>query len=148
KAPAMLAGAHLVLGTVRSASGEFPAAREHLERAVELFGAGPSRNYGTFFAHAASHSLVGVLVNLGYLSRALARAEELLADARRSSDSYFIASALYMNAVLHLMLRDTRVVAERTDEMLSIATEYEIRFIGGGTLLRGWAMAAAGRGDE
>jgi class 3 adenylate cyclase/tetratricopeptide (TPR) repeat protein len=148
KAPAMLAGAHLILGTVRSVSGQLQAAREHLERSVELFGAGPSRNYGSFFAQAASNTLVGVLVYLGYPSTALARADELLAAARRSSDSYFIASALYMNAVLHLMLRDTRVVAERADELLSIATKYEIRQIGGATLLRGWAMAAEGRGNE
>ena len=45
KGSAVLAGAHCVLGAVQAVSGQFPSAREHLERAVELFGAGPSRNY-------------------------------------------------------------------------------------------------------
>src|SRR5260370_1125034 len=36
-APAMLAGAHSILGLVLSASGRLDAAREHLERALELF---------------------------------------------------------------------------------------------------------------
>jgi predicted ATPase len=149
KAPAMLAGAHYVLGLVRSATGQFLAAREHLERSVELFGADPSRYYGVYFSQAAPHILLNVMVILGYLSTALSRAHELLAAARRSSDPYTIATALAMNAFIHLPLRDTGVAAERADEILSIATEHEmpLRLIAG-TFLRGWAMAAAGRGDE
>jgi tetratricopeptide (TPR) repeat protein len=150
KAPAMLAGAHFVLGAVRSYSGQFQAAREHLERAVELFGAGPPSNYGVFFAQAASNMLVGELAILGYLSTALSRADDLLAAARRSSDPYSIATALAMNLNIHLvLLRDTGVVAERAEEILSIATEIEIpHYSISATFFRGWAMAAAGRGDE
>ncbi len=150
KAPAMLAGAHFVLGVVLLGSGQFPAAREHLERSVELFGAGPSRNYGTFFAQAASNSLVGNLVNLGYLSTALSRADEFLAAAHRSSDPFSILAGLVMNGVFHLPLRDTRVAAERADEILSIASEHEMPayYLPWATFFRGWAMAAAGRGNE
>jgi predicted ATPase len=57
KAPAILAGAHFVLGQVRFITGQFPAAREHLERAVELFGAGPFRNYLALFAQGHPISL-------------------------------------------------------------------------------------------
>ena len=39
----MLAVAHNLLGAARFSAGQLPAARKHLERAVELFGAGPSR---------------------------------------------------------------------------------------------------------
>jgi len=42
-APAMLAEAHAVLGLVDASTGEFLAAREHFEPAVELSSAGPSR---------------------------------------------------------------------------------------------------------
>jgi predicted ATPase len=149
KAPAMLAGAHYVLGAVLDQSGQFPAARGHLELAVELFGAGPPRNYGVFFAPAASHHLVAVLAILGYPSTALSRAQELVAAAHRSSDPYSIATVLAMNGNIHLGLRDTRLVAERADELLSIATEIEIpHYSIYATFFRGWAMAAAGRGDE
>jgi hypothetical protein len=126
KAPAMLAGAHYVLGAVLDVGGQFPATREHLERAVELFGAGPPRNYVVFFAPATSIHLVAALAVLGYPSTAHSRAHEWVAAARRSSDPYSIATVLAMNGMHHLLLRDTRMVMERADEILSIATEIEI----------------------
>jgi class 3 adenylate cyclase/tetratricopeptide (TPR) repeat protein len=152
KAPAMLGGAHWVLGVVRFATGHFPAAGEHLERSVELLGAGPSPNHGAFFAlmaQVASNVLVGLLVILGHPSTALSRAHELLAAARRSCDPYSIATALFLDGIHHVLLRDTRMATERTDEMLSIATEHEIAVpLLAATFFRGWAMAAAGRGEE
>jgi hypothetical protein len=60
-----------------------------------------------------------------------------------------IAIALLNDGKLHLVLRDTWMMVERADEMLSIASEQ-----GNGvhlivaTFFRGWAMAAAGRGAE
>jgi class 3 adenylate cyclase/tetratricopeptide (TPR) repeat protein len=152
KAPAMLVGAHYVLGgPIRFSTGQFPAAREHLERAVELLGAGPSRNrnYGALFAQIAPNMLVGVLVILGYPLTALSKAHELLAAARLSSDPFYIAGALFGDLMHHLLLRDTRMLAERADAMLSIATEHEIPIhLIVATFFRGWAMAAAGRGEE
>jgi len=48
-----------------------------------------------------------------------------------------------------LTLRDTRMVAERANEMLSIATEYGMTFyLNLAIFFRGWAVAAAGRGDD
>jgi len=148
----MLAGAHVALGVVRYNTGQFPAAREHLERAVEIFGAGPSLNYRTYLlgaAQAAPNILVSALVILGYPLTALGRAHELLTAARRSSDPYSIANALVSDVVHHILLRDTRMVAERADEMRSIATEHGMAFpLFLATFERGWAMAAAGRGEE
>jgi predicted ATPase len=149
KAPAMLAGAHFVLGGVLQASGQFPAAREHLERAVELFGAGPSRNYLALFTQGASYRLVAALAVLGYPSTALRRADELLAAARRTSDPHSIATALVMNGFSYIPLRDTRVASERADEILPFANEHGMLFpLMAGTFFRGWAIAAGGRGDE
>jgi tetratricopeptide (TPR) repeat protein len=149
KAPAMLGGAHFVLGIVLTATGQYPAGRENLERAVELLGAGPSRNYGAYFAQTAPRLLVGVLATLGYPLTALSRANELLAAARQRSDPYSIANALLGDVSNHVALRDARMVAQRADEMLSIATEYEMPLhLILATFLRGWAMAASGRGEE
>jgi hypothetical protein len=45
--------------------------------------------------------------------------------------------------------RFTQMVAERADEMHSIAAEHEMPFyVNAATFLRGWASAAAGRGEE
>jgi class 3 adenylate cyclase/tetratricopeptide (TPR) repeat protein len=148
-ARATAAGAHAVIGLVRSSTGQFPAAREHLERTVELLGAGPYRNYGALFVRLGPAFLTGVLVVLGYPSTALRKADELLAAARRSSDPLSIATALMSYLMRHVEVRDRRMVAERADEMQSIATEYGLAyFLTAATFFRGWAMAAGGRGAE
>jgi class 3 adenylate cyclase/tetratricopeptide (TPR) repeat protein len=149
EAPATLAGAHNVLGSVRMASGQFAGARQHFERAVELLGAGPSDYYGAYFAQNSPHMLVGVLIILGYPSTALSRADELLAAARRGSDPNSIAVHLVNYGLLHLMLRDTRTVAERANELIAIAIEHEMRInLLAANFFRGWATAATGRDEE
>src|SRR5712692_3597108 len=65
RAPVMLAGAHQVLGVVGFVTGQFPAAREHFERAVELFATGPSHDFVAYLAQNASNILVAALVILG-----------------------------------------------------------------------------------
>jgi class 3 adenylate cyclase/tetratricopeptide (TPR) repeat protein len=149
EAPAMLAGAHLVLGGMRFSSGQFPAARKHIERAIELMSAGPSRNYGANPTEVARHVLGGVLVLLGYPLTALGRAHELLAAARRSSDPHSVAIALFNDGIMHLSLRYTGMLAQRAGEMLSITAEHGMPFhLIMATFFRGWAMAATGRTDE
>jgi tetratricopeptide (TPR) repeat protein len=148
-APAMLPGAHCVLGMIRHATGQFASAREHFERAVELFAAGSSRSYGAFFYQIARAILCGTLLVLGYPETSIRKRDELLADARRSADPSSIAYALVGDLLNHVVLRDTRTVAERADEMLSIATEHGlVLHMLVAPLFRGWAMAAAGRGEE
>jgi tetratricopeptide (TPR) repeat protein len=149
KAPTMLAGAHYILGLVQFLRGQFPPARDNLRRAVDLFGAGSYRSCDAFFAQTAPQVVCAVLAVLGYPSAALRKADELLTVARRSSDPSSIANALFVYFMERLQLRDTRMVAERADEMLSIATEYGMAFnLNAAIFFRGWAMAAAGRGDD
>jgi class 3 adenylate cyclase/tetratricopeptide (TPR) repeat protein len=148
-APLMLAGANFVLGLVESAMGQLPAAREHLERAIELSGRGPARNYDAYFAQGGPNVYVFVLIQLGYPSTARTRAEELIAAVRRSSDPYWLATVLFLDGVRHLVLRDTRMLAERTDEILSIATVYAMPInLIAATFFRGWVMAVSGCGEE
>jgi class 3 adenylate cyclase/predicted ATPase len=150
KAPGMLAGAHHIFGSVLFLSGQFRPARKHFERAVELFAAvGPSDYHSTYYALGAPTLLVAVTLILGYPSTALGRAREVLADARQSSDPYLLATALAMDALDHIVLRDPRTVAEKADEMFSIATEHGMPFIlNAATFLQGWTMAAAGRDQQ
>lgn len=145
----MLAGANFVLGLVESAMGQLPAGREHLERAIELFGRGPARNYDAYFAQGAANVYVYVLIQLGYPSTARTRADELIAAARRSSDPYWLATALFLDGIRHLALRDTRMVAERAEEILSIATVYAMpTHLIAATFFQGWVMAVSGRSYE
>jgi hypothetical protein len=91
----MVAGANLQMAVVQIATRHFPAAREHLERAVEVFGPGPLRTHSAWLSGEAqiAHSiLVVALVILGYPSTARVRANDLVADGRRASDVYSIAA--------------------------------------------------------
>jgi class 3 adenylate cyclase/tetratricopeptide (TPR) repeat protein len=149
KAPTMLAGAHYILGLVQFLTGQFPPARDNFERAVELFGARSYRSYDASFSQTAPQMVCAVLAVLGYPSTALRKADELLTVVRRSSDPSSIANAMFAYFMERLQLRDTRMVAERADEMLSIATEYGMAFnLNAAVFFRGWAVAAAGRGDD
>jgi tetratricopeptide (TPR) repeat protein len=149
KALTMLAGAHYILGLFQFLTGQFPPARDHFERAVELFGGGSYRSYDNFFAQGAPQMVCTVLAVLGYPSAALSKADELLTVVRRSSDPSSIANALFPYLMERLTLRDTRMVAERADEMLSIAIEYGMEFyLNLAIFFRGWAMAAARGGDD
>jgi class 3 adenylate cyclase/tetratricopeptide (TPR) repeat protein len=149
EAPALLGGAHHALGLVRFDAGQFPEAREHFLRAVELFGTGPSDNYIAYFAQNSPNIALAISIILGYPSTVLTRADELLAAARRSSDPSAIAVQLFSYGMHHLLLRDTRMVAERADELRAIAVEHEMRFnLNAATFFWGWAMAATGRVEE
>jgi adenylate cyclase len=142
-APATLAAAHSALAMALFSEGHADeAAREHFERAIELFGAGPFRNFGeAYYAQVAEGMLGTVLLSLGYPSTALAKQRESLAAARRRSDPFLIFSALFSGAMNHLILRDSRTAAELAEEIVSIANEHGMNrqdFL----FFRGWARSA------
>jgi tetratricopeptide (TPR) repeat protein len=150
KATAMVAGAHYVLGTIPSSLGELEAARDHLELAVALFGPGPFRNVGeALYARAATAVLTTTLLFLGYPSAALRKSREYLDAMRRLSDPPSLARALTREAINHMFLRDSRMALERAEELLLIATEHGMPFAAANVaILRGWALADEGRGQE
>ena len=147
----MLARAHAELGALLLATGQFPSAREHYERAVDLFGTHPSRNsnLGYYATQHSPHALAAALAILGYPLTALRKSQELLAARRLSSGPFPLAIALLSDCVRHMALRDDRMVAQRAEEILSIAAEHEMPFYSiAATFYRGWARAAAGRAEE
>jgi tetratricopeptide (TPR) repeat protein len=94
KAPAVAGGANVILGWVRASTGQLLAARKHIERAVELFGADSSRIHGAFvLALEAPNFLADLLVVLGYPATASSITRDLLRAARQSSDSNSLSVA-------------------------------------------------------
>jgi predicted ATPase len=145
-APAMLGGAHAVLGLVLNGLGQFDGAQEHLQRALELFGG--EAPYGPL-GRSAFVVLSLVLFLLGYPTTALGKAREFLASARRLSDHYLIAYALFSDATLHALFGDSRTAMERGEELLSTATEHGfVMFQLQSGFVRGWALAGLGRTKE
>jgi hypothetical protein len=124
---ATIAAAHTLLGVVGFSIGELPVARGHFELASELFALGFStggRPFLSSVAQVAPNILTSTLGNLGYPLTAFNRAQEFLTATRRSSDPISISGGL-MTVLMHqLRFGDTRLVAERADEMFSIATAH------------------------
>src|SRR5215469_15105177 len=136
EAPAMLVRAHFQLGNVLNISGQFEAAREHYERAP-AYVSGQDRGFGL---------PAQVLFTLGYPAAALSKSHESIAAVQGLSDPVAIATVLLTDARLHMQIRDSRTVVERTEQVISIASEHGIAFLmPQATFLRGWALAAAGR---
>jgi tetratricopeptide (TPR) repeat protein len=150
QAPAMVVGAHFLLGAIAYYLGQIEASREHLELAVALLGRGPFRNFGVarYAAFAAAFRTTTLLV-LGYPAAALRKSREFLDAMRRLSDPAFLAGALLREVINHVFLRDSRTALERAEELLAIATEQGMPFlVASAAFNRGWALAHEGRGQE
>jgi predicted ATPase len=150
-ASGMLSGAHALLGLVLFGTGEFAAARDHFQYAVELFDAGLFRTGGVhlLFYRGASPVFTTTVVILGYPSFALSRARELVAAARRSADPLAISNALLATLMSQVVLRDTSMVVERSGELQSIANEHELRFpLMLASFMQGCTLTARGRAEE
>jgi tetratricopeptide (TPR) repeat protein len=149
-APAMLVGAHFLLGAIAFYFGRLLAAREHHENAIALLGPEPFHNFGeTQYAQLASGALPLTLLFLGYPASALEKGGEFLTAMRRLSDPAALAGALMREVVNRVFLHDSRTALERAEELTAIAAEHGMRFhtaIAG--FARGWALANSGRGEE
>ncbi len=150
KAAAMVVGAHFVLGSIPYWLGELEAAREHLELAVALSGAGPFRNFGEAqYAALATGALSTTLLLLGYPAAALRKSRESLDAMRRLADPASLARALVREAANHVFLRDSRTALERAEELRLVATEHGMPFVAAAAAFhRGCALTDEGRGQE
>ena len=146
----LLAGAHYELGHIMYFCGEFAASNEHCERAFELFGAGPYRNFWEAENARASAILpVWNSILLGYPDTARKRSNDMLALARRSADPTSIALPLLFDAAANSILGDAPKALERAEEELAIGAEYGLGMhLVLGTFLRGWALAVRGQVNE
>jgi len=86
---------------------------------------------------------------LGFPTAALRTADELLANARRSSDSFALAYALFMSLIACSILRDGPLMRERSQELASIAAQQGLRgHMTTARFHRGLADALQGRAEE
>jgi tetratricopeptide (TPR) repeat protein len=148
--PGVAAQAYFQLGEILFWQGEFAGARQHCERALELFGSGPCRTFWEAEnAKYVTFYLVLVTALFGYPDKALKNSREALTAARRSSDPVAIAMALQTDAWANWILRDAGKVLERTEEELAIGTEVGMPLhMFFGAAFRAWALAALGQPEE
>ncbi len=150
---ALLIQSHYLMGGTLLCLGEPALVIEHLEQAIALYSP----------QHHSSHTLLygqdpGVdclcwtawaLWYLGYPDQALRRSQEALTLAQELSHPYSIAIALDLLSFLHQLRREELATKERAEASINLSTERGFEFfLDMGTVLRGWALAKLGYGEE
>ena len=89
------------------------------------------------------------LWGLGYPDQALARSHEALTRAQERSHPYSVAMALGYAGMIRLFRREVHATHERAAATMTLCAEQGFPFfLALGTILRGWALAEHGAGDE
>jgi predicted ATPase/class 3 adenylate cyclase len=152
--PDLLLEAHHALWATLFFGGELSAARPHVEQGLRLYE--PHRHH----AHAALYSghdpgvccravAAPRLWLLGYPDQAVASSQAALALAQQLAHPLTLVIALYLAAILHHLCREALVTQARAEAGMTIATEHGFpQQLAQTTPLRGWALAACGRGAE
>jgi predicted ATPase len=150
--PVLLARGHMSLGLPLFGLGEFTLAREHLEQGVALYD--PQR-HGSPISRAVQDRIVilsyaaAALWQLGYPDQALERSHEAIALARQLSHPFSLALAADFAAWLHQFRREWQAVQEQAEAAITLSTDHGFSYwLAVGTILRGWARAQEGYGEE
>jgi predicted ATPase/class 3 adenylate cyclase len=151
--PALLLGAHYALGATVYLLGELMPARAHLEQGLALYDRQQHHQlafrYGMdlgvwCLAYVAWHHWL-----LGYPAQALTRSHEALTLAQELSHPHSLASALDYAAFVHCYRREGHATQERAEAGMALASEKGFpQFVALGRIMRGWALAVQGQGDE
>jgi predicted ATPase len=151
--PIYLTEAHLTLGGALFCLAEFVPASELLEQGASLYD--PQQHHahtalfaadmGVFCPAWASHPLW----HLGYADRGLARSRQALDLAAELAHPFTLAVALDYAAIVHQFRREADIAYERAEAAIAICTEQKFAYyFGWAMVIKGWALAAQGRGDE
>ena len=151
--PALAVIAHYALGATWFCLGALPAARQHLEEAIARYT--PDQRRAPVFRMGQDPGVACrvyaalTLWLLGYPEQALARLHEALALAHELSHPYSLAFARCWAAYVSQFRRDVPAVHEQAEAAVALATEQGFPLWAAmGTILRGWALAMQGQGEE
>jgi TOMM system kinase/cyclase fusion protein len=149
----LLLEAHFALGVSLLWLGEIVPARTHLEQSIALYD--PQEHRALAFragidlkvwslSHAAQ-----VLWMLGYPDQALRYSQEALTLAQSLSHPPSLAAVLFYVAFIHCLRREAHATQERAEAAIALASEQGFpQWLTTGRLLRGWAIAMQGQGEE
>jgi predicted ATPase len=144
---------HRLMGGTLLISGEFQAARLHLDRAISLYAPEEHRQLATKFGQDIGvASLVYrsfVLFRLGYPESALVDANEALKRARDLGQAGTLVYALMGAAIAEVFCRRFDVAEARAEELVALSEKYALPFWRGfGGLMRGCVLVATNRSDH
>ena len=149
----MQAEGHLRLGYIYAFTGDIHLGLEHLDKALAGYDA---EQFGTpRFQLGNNSGVIGLNVSalllwmVGFPERALERATNAVALARKLKHPYSLAYALFHAGVLHLWRREAELALERALAVLDVAGEHEFQVWSAvATCLHGAALAGLGQAEE
>jgi class 3 adenylate cyclase/predicted ATPase len=151
--PVLLLQAHGVQEATLFHLGEFASVLTHLEQAIALYDPQKHRAHSLF--HATDPVVLCLsyaawaLWFLGYPDQALHRSHEALTLAQQLSHAYTLGFALHTSAMLHKWRREPQRVQEQADAAIALSSKHGfVRWLGGGMIRRGWALAEQGAVEE
>jgi predicted ATPase len=149
----LLLETHYSLGTTLFYLGELAPARAHLEQSMAFYD--PQKRRSAAFSSVQEpavgclSTIAHVLWGLGYPDQALKRSHEVLTLAHQLSHPFSLAFAQSLAAVLHYYRREGQAAQERAEAVMTLCTEHGFPlWVAGGRILRGWALAQQGQGEE
>jgi predicted ATPase len=130
-------------------AGRFTLSRSHLEAALArhdpINHSSLVRQIGNYPQVVSQASLGIVLFQLGFPDRAMARSYAAIAEARGRSHPTALAVRLSDCTLLLSLLGDNRVLGERANELIAVATEHDFPLWGAqGAIYGGWAKVKNG----
>jgi class 3 adenylate cyclase/predicted ATPase len=151
--PALSVIAHYALGVTWFSLGALPTARQHAEESIALYT--PDQRRARVFRMGQDPGVVCrgfaamTLWLLGYPAQALARLHEALVLAHELSHPFSLAYAQCLATYVYQFRRDVPAVHEQAEATVALSTEQRFPlWVALGTILRGWALAMQGQGEE
>jgi predicted ATPase len=150
---AFLLLAHRALGQVSYYLGEPAAARAHVGQGIALYDpqqhnphvSGVTTDSGVVCRGFAAWALW----LLGYPEQALKRIHEALTLAQELSHPFSLSFALEFAAQVRQLRREGRLTQEWAEAQIALSSEQGFPYrVASGAVLRGWALAEQGHGEE
>ena len=145
--------AHRMLGSTLYWTGEFSAARAHMEQGIALYDPQQHRSHAELFGFdpgVVCHAIEALALSiLGYLDQAQQRMQTALALAQATSHPHSLGAALNWTVELHQHSGELQVVQEHAERSLAFSTDQGFpHWMAWATHTRGWALAMQGRSKE
>ncbi len=151
--PTLLMDAYWSTGVISVYFGNFVSARARLEQGIALYD--PQHHYSHAFLYGQDPGVfcfsyaAWTLWFLGYPDQALKKIHEALVFAREWSHPHSLAIILNHVAWLHHHRREENGAKEQAEAAIVLSTEHGFaQRVAMGTVLRGWALAEQGQGEE
>jgi len=152
--PTMRLASHRLLAMTAMHSGDFLEARSEFEQILQIYDPTKHRSLPVHYVHdpkiSALTYLASILWILGFPEQAR-RSSAAASQYARELDQVNLTAHVWIfsGAGLDELLRDASAVRAHADRIVNLSQEHGLNYwLLSGLILRGWALAQEGKGDE